>query len=51
MAEILRSGVVERKPEVKLSGAVELDGVYVVAGHKGNPKAVKKSKEWAGETD
>ena len=38
----LREGIVERKPEVILSGEVECDEVYVVAGHKGNPEAVKK---------
>jgi transposase-like protein len=43
MAQILRSGIVEKKPEVVLSGEVEFDEVYVVAGHKGNPAAVKKS--------
>ena len=42
MAGVLRSGVVEKKPEAKLSGEVECDEVYVVAGHKGNPMAVKK---------
>jgi transposase-like protein len=42
MAGVLRSGVVEKKPPVKLSGEVECDEVYVVAGHKGNPAAVKK---------
>lgn len=42
MAEILRSGVVEHKPEVTLSGKVECDEVYVVAGHKGQPEEVKK---------
>jgi transposase-like protein len=42
MAEVLRSGVVEKKPEVALSGVVECDEVYVVAGHKGQPEAVKK---------
>jgi transposase-like protein len=42
MAEILRSGVVEKKPETRLSGEVEFDEVYVVAGHKGQPEAVKK---------
>jgi len=42
MAEILRSGVVEKKPEMLLSGEVECDEVYVVAGHKGQPEAVKK---------
>ena len=43
MAEVLRSGVVEKKPEASLSGEVECDEVYVVAGHKGQPEAVKKS--------
>jgi len=42
MASQLREGIVERKPEVTLSGAVECDEVYVVAGHKGHPEAVKK---------
>lgn len=45
MTSILRTGVVERKPEPKLSGEVEIDEVYVVAGHKGNPGAVKKKGE------
>jgi transposase-like protein len=42
MASRLREGVVERKPEVTLSGEVECDEVYVVAGHKGHPEAVRK---------
>ena len=42
MASVLRSGVVEKKADAKLSGEVECDEVYVVAGHKGNPAAVKK---------
>jgi transposase-like protein len=42
MAQVLRSGVVEKKPEVALSGVVECDEVYVVAGRKGQPEAVKK---------
>ena len=42
MAEVLRTGIVEKKPEVSLSGNVECDEVYVVAGHKGHPKAVEK---------
>lgn len=42
MAEILRSGVVEKKPDEMLTGEVECDEVYVVAGHKGQPEAVKK---------
>ena len=31
-----------RPPEVKLEGVVEIDEVYVVAGHKGNPVATQK---------
>jgi transposase-like protein len=42
MTTLLREGIVVRKPEVKLSGAVECDEVYVVAGHKGHPEAVRK---------
>jgi transposase-like protein len=42
MTSQLREGIVERKPEVLLSGEVECDEVYVVAGHKGHPEAVKK---------
>jgi len=45
MSETLRSGVINKKPEIILSGEVELDEVYVVAGHKGNPSAVKKRIE------
>jgi transposase-like protein len=42
MVAQLREGIVERKPEEVLSGEVECDEVYVVAGHKGHPEAVKK---------
>ena len=42
MASQLREGIVERKPVETLSGEVECDEVYVVAGHKGHPEAVKK---------
>lgn len=41
MAEQLRQGVVMRKPPVQLTGQVEFDEVYVVAGHKGIPAAIK----------
>jgi transposase-like protein len=51
MATILRSGIVDKKPESKLSGEVECDEVYVVAGHKGNPAAVKKRGVLAAGTD
>jgi transposase-like protein len=42
MTSQLREGIVVRKPEVRLSGAVECDEAYTVAGHKGHPEAVKK---------
>ena len=38
----LRQGIVEHRPPVVLEGEVECDEVYVVAGHKGHPEAVKK---------
>jgi hypothetical protein len=41
----LRAGIVAHKPQVHLSGEVECDEVYVVAGHKGHPKAVQKKAE------
>ena len=37
----LRNGVVLTQPIPVLSGEVEADAVYVVAGHKGHPEAVK----------
>ena len=42
MTTELRQAVVEKKPGVVLTGAVESDEVYVTAGHKGNPAALKK---------
>jgi hypothetical protein len=50
MTDQLRSGVESRKPETELSGEVECDEVYVVAGHRGKPSEVKKRGEKAGET-
>jgi transposase-like protein len=44
MTSQLRKGIVERKPEIRLDGEVECDEVYVVAGHKGHPEAVKNRK-------
>ena len=45
MTKQLREGVVAKKPTVTLSGEVECDEVYVVAGHKGHPAAVKKKAD------
>jgi hypothetical protein len=48
MTEQLRHGLVARTPEVTLAGEVEIDEVYVVAGHKGQPAAVAKRGGAAG---
>jgi len=42
MTEQLRAGLVAKAPEVELKGEVEIDEVYVVAGHKGQPDEVAK---------
>ena len=42
MTEQLRHGLVAHTPAVQLEGEVEIDEVYVVAGHKGQPAAVAK---------
>lgn len=42
MTSQLRAGVVEKKPEVLLSGEVELDELYLITGFKGQPAEVKK---------
>src|ERR671916_2228301 len=42
MAERLRHGLVAKAPPVRLAGEVEIDEVYIVAGHKGQPAAVAK---------
>jgi transposase-like protein len=48
MTEQLRGGLVARTPEVTLAGEVEIDEVYVVAGHKGQPAVVAKRGGSAG---
>jgi len=42
MTEQLRRGLVAKVPVVALKGEVEIDEVYVVAGHKGQPEEVAK---------
>lgn len=42
MTTQLRQGIALSQPAVNLSSEVECDEVYVTAGHKGNPEAVKK---------
>ena len=51
MTERLRCGIDENKEEVILNEEVECDEVYIVAGHKGNPEAVKKKVDWVVEED
>src|SRR3712207_5746610 len=40
MTEALRGGLAAKVPPARLEGEVEIDEVYVVAGHKGQPAAV-----------
>jgi len=42
MTSQLRAGIVEKKPEVILSGEVECDELYLIAGFKGQPTEVRK---------
>lgn len=48
MTEQLREGVVAVQGEAVLSGEVEFDEAYVVAGHKGQPGEVKKRADPGG---
>ena len=48
MTEVLRRGLTARAPVVVLEGEVEIDEVYVVAGHQGDPDAVAKRGAPAG---
>jgi transposase-like protein len=48
MTEQLRRGLAAQIPAVRLEGEVEIDEVYVVAGHKGQPAAVAKGGGSAG---
>ena len=47
----LRQGLVDQQELVCPAGAVECDEVYLVAGHKGHPAAVKKKAEKADAID
>ena len=42
MTSQLREGLTAKAPQIELSGEIEADEVYVVAGHKGYPDAVQK---------
>ena len=51
MTEHLRDGLVTRTPAARLQGEVEIDEVYVVAGHKGQPAEVAKRGGWDAVAD
>ncbi|MGA9800157.1 MAG: IS1595 family transposase [Terriglobales bacterium] len=51
MTSCLREGLVARAPTVQLEGVIEIDEVYVVAGHKGNQAATQKKAGRAGGGD
>ena len=48
MTERLRHGLAAKTPAAALEGEVEIDEVYVVAGHKGQPAAVAKTGDQDG---
>jgi transposase-like protein len=48
MTSQLRRGIVSKNASPTLSGQVECDEVYIVAGHKGKPEAVVKKGASAG---
>jgi transposase-like protein len=51
MTEQLRHGLAAKIPAATLEGEVEVDEVYVVAGHKGQPAAVAKRGALGGVGD
>ena len=42
MTEQLRDGLVAKMPAVELQGEVEIDEIYVVAGHKSLPSGLTR---------
>jgi transposase-like protein len=51
MTTPLRQGIVSKNPSSTLSGEVECDEVYLVAGHKGQPDEVAKKGASADDGD
>jgi len=45
MTKKIRTEIQKNRPDPELSGEVEFDEVYVVAGHKGHPETVKKGSK------
>ena len=48
VTEHLRQGLTARLPPARLAGEVEIDEVYVVAGHKGQPGRRRRRIPWGG---
>jgi len=44
MGDTLRTEVYTNKPPVRLTNIAEFDEVYIIAGHKGKPKAIQDRK-------
>ena len=51
MTDQLRHGLVAKAPAVEIAGEVEIDEVYVAAGHKGRPAAVARGGGWDAGAD
>ena len=51
MTAQLRGGLVAKAPAATLKGEVEIDEVYVLAGHKGQPAAVAQRGGLVGAAD
>jgi hypothetical protein len=51
MTKQLRHGLAAKIPAVRLEEEVEIDEVYVVAGHKGQPAAVARGGGSGGDAD
>jgi hypothetical protein len=44
MTAQLRTGIVVKKPKVRLTGEVECEEMYLIAGHKAQPEVVKSKR-------
>jgi len=44
LTKVLREGIVKKKPPIELSGEIEVDEVYLVCGHKGQPDKVTEAE-------
>jgi transposase-like protein len=51
MTEELRQGIIAKAPQPELENEIEIDEVYVIAGHKGQPDAVQKKGDLRGDAD